>query len=99
MSGVAKLLNNATSTIGGDIFGDWHTWFGGPGDFIAWGDFGGGNVSLELSPDNGTTVIKVCGCSLSETGLVRFNLNHGLKVRAILDSAVGTPSGVYAEVF
>lgn len=34
-------------------------WRGGIGSVAAWGNFGGGTVSLQMSPDNGTTWINV----------------------------------------
>jgi hypothetical protein len=34
-------------------------WSSGRGTFTAWGDFGGGTATLQMSPDNGTTWINV----------------------------------------
>lgn len=30
-------------------------WYGGVGTVMVWGTFGGGTVTLQMSPDNGTT--------------------------------------------
>lgn len=34
-------------------------WYGGAGTFSAYGNFGGGTATLQMSPDNGTTWINV----------------------------------------
>ena len=36
-----------------------HAWYGGRGNVTAWGNFGGGTLTLEMSPDMGTTWINV----------------------------------------
>ena len=46
------LLDNVDTNTVGSLF----TWNGGPGQIFVKGDnFGGGNVIIELSDDNGTT--------------------------------------------
>jgi hypothetical protein len=35
------------------------SWHGGRGIATAWGNFGGGTATLQMSPDNGTTWINV----------------------------------------
>jgi hypothetical protein len=42
--------NGATDSI---------SWYGGPSTVAAWGNFGGGTVTLQMSPDNGVTWIDV----------------------------------------
>ena len=34
-------------------------WYGGRGSALAWGDFGGGTATLQMSPDAGATWINV----------------------------------------
>jgi hypothetical protein len=36
-----------------------YAWHGGRGSVVAWGDFGGGTLTLQMSPDMGTTWINV----------------------------------------
>ncbi|MGY4469361.1 hypothetical protein ACVWWK_005070 [Bradyrhizobium sp. LB9.1b] len=63
-------------------------WSGGHGSIAVWGNFGGGTVTLQMSPDSGTTWINVDrggdsfvtftapGTACFELGLclLRFNL-------------------------
>ena len=99
MSGTTKLLTNAGAASGVDITGDFKTWFGGPGDFVVWGNFGGGTIHLELTPNNGVNIICITGTQLNVNGVIRFNLNHGFRIRAVLEDTTSTSSGVFAEVF
>lgn len=99
MSGVVKLLTNAGSSSGVDITGQFVPWFGGPGDFVVWGDLGGGTIHLDLTPNDGDNVICITGSQLNVNGVIRFNLNHGFKIRAVLEGTTATSSGVFAEVF
>lgn len=99
MTGVVKLLTNRGSASGVDIVGDFTTWFGGPGDFIVWGDFGGGTIELQLTPNDGGIVIPISGTQFTANGVARFSLNHGIKIRAVLTGTSSTSSGVFAEVF
>ena len=84
-----------------DFTGDFQTWFGGPGDFIVWkdkdtGDFGGGFVELQMTPNNGDNII--CIDQLNVTGVIKFNLNHGIKLRAVLADTTSPSSGVFAVI-
>lgn len=99
MTGVIKLFTNVGDAAGDDITGEFQTWFGGPGDFIVYGNFGGGTIQLELTPNNGVITICITGTKLRHKGVVRFNLNHGFKIRAILRNTTSASSGIFAEVF
>ena len=101
MSGVLVLLDNAGDSAGEDITGEWMTWNGGPGDFWVWGDLGGGQVDLHAALDESAPVI-VCGTTIEDTsdtsaGLVKFNLNHGTKIRAVVTLTTGVSSGIFAK--
>lgn len=65
-------------------------WPGGTGTFAAWGTFGGGTCTLQLSPDDGTTWIDVPGASLAANGAVNFSLGP-CRLRASLAGAT-TPN-------
>lgn len=67
-------------------------WNGGAGTFSAWGTWNGATVSLEWSPDGGTTWIAVGSAStFTENGLAKFSLGVG-HIRATLSNAGGTTS-------
>jgi len=102
MSGVLKLLANVGADTGVDVLGEFKFWSGGPGDFVVTfnngtGDFGGGVVELQLTPDDGANII--CMTELDLVGVVRFTLNHGFKIRAILVDTTAPSSGITAEIF
>lgn len=102
MSGLTVLLNNRGSISGVNITGDWTTWSGGPGDFWVWGDLGGGQVDLHAALDESAPVI-VCGTTIRETSdtsaaVVKFNFNHGTRIRAVVTLTTGTSSGIFAKV-
>ena len=102
MSGVLKLLTDVGGIAGVDIPGNFIFWSGGPGDFVVWadkdtGDFGGGAVELQVTPNEGNNII--CIDELTVSGIVRFTLNNGFKIRAVLADTTDPSSGVFAEVF
>ncbi len=99
MTGIVKLFTDVGAAAGIDITGEFRTWFGGPGDFIVYGNFGGGTIQLELTPNDGGIVICITGTKLRNKGVVRFHLNHGFKIRAILRNTTSASSGIFAEVF
>lgn len=98
MTGVIVLLDNAGEATGVPITGDFHTWFGGPGDMWVWGDFGNGTVHLEaaLEPDDFITC--VTGTEMTLQGVVKFNFNHGTMIRAVLSGTTAPSSGVFVKV-
>lgn len=87
-----RLLENVTT----DTIGDWFTVDGGSYSAVVWADnFGGGQVVLEASPDNGFTAIPLTDWS---NIVVAFTVNNvrgldyiggGLKVRAVLSGSAG----------
>lgn len=99
MSGVFKLLTNVGDVAGQDIIGEWIHWDGGPGNFIVWGDLGGGKAQMEISPDAGTTAICSPGTLLNTIGIVDFNLRPGFQIRATLKNTTSASSGVNVKVY
>ncbi len=102
MSGVTDLLTNAGAGSGIDITGEWQTWFGGPGDFWAWGDLGGGTIYLEAALLE-SAPLSVCGTSITtitptSSAVTKFYFNHGTRIRAVVTGTTSTSSGIYARV-
>lgn len=102
MSGLSVLLNNVGADTGVDITGDWVTWNGGPGDFWAWGDLGGGTIRMEAALLESAPVT-ICGMSLTDittviSGVIRFDFNHGTRIRAVVSGTTSPSSGIYAKV-
>ena len=92
MAGVDVLLNNVGATAGVDIIGEWTTWLGGPGQFWVWGNLGGGEVHLEAALDI-SAVCCIEGTFISDAtmtvaSLTTFNLNHGTRIRAVLNKTL-----------
>lgn len=59
---------------------------GGTPDFyqvLASGDFGGGTLTIHLSPDGGTTYYST-GLSLTAAGLLTVNVKDGDKIKLVL---------------
>jgi len=77
---------------------------GGNKTVAIWGtDFGGGTVTLEGSPDSGTTwiTLTIGGASATFTAnAIRMvdRLGQGMQVRATLTGSSGA-SGVYAKMY
>ena len=102
MTGLSELLTNAGAGAGVDITGDWKTWNGGPGDFWVWGDLSGGQVNLHACLDENAPLV-VCSTTIRSTSptssaVVKFDFNHGTKIRAVVTGTTGTSSGIYAKV-
>ncbi len=102
MSGLNELLTNAGAGSGVDIEGDWQTWDGGPGDFWVWGDLGGGQIDLHAALDEDAPLI-VCDTDITtatptRSAVVKFNFNHGTRIRAVVTLTTGVSSGIYAKV-
>lgn len=95
-----KLLTNVGAASGVDITGDFQTWNGGPGDFTiraeGAGSLGGGVVELQATANDGNNVI--CIAELDVEGVLRFNLNHGWRLRGVLAETTSESSGVFAEI-
>jgi len=68
-------------------------WLGGTGVFTAWGTWNGATVTLNYSPDGGTTWI-ACGTftTLTANGGGLFNLPAGVQLQAAISGAGGSTS-------
>jgi len=102
MSGLSELLINVGASAAVDITGEWKTWEGGPGDFWVWGNLGGGQVDLHACLDEAVHLI-VCSTTISavtttSSAVVKFNFNHGTRIRAVVTGTTGASSGIYAKV-
>jgi hypothetical protein len=102
VSGLTNLLTNVGADLGVDIVGEWFTWDGGPGDLWVWGNLGGGVVVIQATIDE-SVPCEICGTRVSNTSttssaVVRFDLNHGTRIRAILKNTILVSTGVYARV-
>lgn len=94
------LLNGVTEDINGTgIAAD-----GSKHSFAIWStDFGGGSVSLQASPDGGTTWITLiiggaaATYSANTVGVIDY-LGPGMLIRAILASST-SPDAVYTRLF
>lgn len=80
------------SSVSTDSSGDAAMLTGGVHTFAAWGTWDGATVTLEYSPDGGTTWIAVgSDTTLTANGVANFQLAAGMYVRATV-SSVGTTS-------
>lgn len=102
MAGIINLLTNAGNSAGQNIISEWHTWYGGAGQLWVSGDIGGGTVHLEATLDEvavncveGTFIVEA---STAIASIVTFNLNHGTKIRAVLEETTSDSSGVNVRV-
>lgn len=80
-----KLFNAQTANGSSQVFpsaGDYIT-------LIAQGVFGGATITVELSPDGGTTWVATSAV-LTATGVQNFIGGEGLKFRLTLSGATGT---------
>lgn len=86
--------------IDADASGDAIGWNGGEGTLVVWATaFGGGTVTLELSPDEGTTWIAVgTETTLTANGAAGFKLAAGVQIRATLSGSAAADA-VRARVF
>lgn len=75
-------------------------WDGGRGVFMAWGTWGGGTLTLQMSPDDGTTWVNVdrtgdTFCTLTANGQGGFELPKcQLRVTLAGSTAASINSGV-----
>jgi len=97
---VNNLLNNAGVT------GEWVEWPGGYGTFVAFSaNFEGATVSLQMTPDDGTTIVAVgddfdqTAIAHSANGYSNFKLGPGVKIRALVASAGSPTPSLNARVF
>lgn len=88
-----------------DTVGDAVAVDGGEHTVVVWGaNFGGGTVTIELSPDDGTTWITLQDWSLTNVDFTANEarmigaLGQGLKLRAVLSGSAGA-SDVSAKIF
>ena len=100
--GTLDLLRDAGADTGVNITGEWMLWPGGPGDFWAWGNLGGGRCYLEAALLE-TAFLEVCGTSITNvttvvSAVTKFNFNHGTRIRAIVTGTTSPSSGVFAIV-
>lgn len=66
-------------------------WFGGTGQMIITGTFDSSTVSLQVSPDDGTTWITVSGSSVTAADCKNFDLNS-CDIRLAITAAGGSTS-------
>ena len=59
--------------------------------FIASGTFGGATLTVEISPDGGTTWVST-GSTLTAAGVVELAYGEGTSLRVTLSGATGTTS-------
>jgi hypothetical protein len=59
--------------------------------FVAAGTFGGATLTVEVSPDSGTTWVST-GTTLTAAGAVEVTYGEGLLLRVTLSGATGTTS-------
>lgn len=93
------ILKNASADALAGITSDSYPWYGGQGDLYVWGNFGGGVIYLEHTPDNGATWFLYDYSYIFEPTMIRFNLIHGTHIRIRLANNQQAASGIYARVF
>jgi hypothetical protein len=59
---------------------------------VAWGTWDGATVSLELSPDGGTTWIAITGASFTDDGAANIDTQAGLTYRGAVSGAGASTS-------
>lgn len=96
---VQNIISNASAEPLAGITSETFPWYGGQGDLYVWGDFGGGVMYIEHSPDNGTTWFAYSLTYIFEPTMIRFNLTHGTHMRVVLKNNQQAASGIYARVF
>jgi len=92
-----KLFTDQTANANGTTL----NWPGGSkaATFVGYGTWDTATLTLEMSPDGGTTWIPVTGMSLTADGHLDIPpLGSGVKIRAVLAS-VGASTSVSARIF
>ena len=67
-----------------------HTGQGGLRTVVAWGTFGGGTLTLQMSPDGGTTWLSLgADVEFTADGVANVQLGAGIPLRANLAGSTG----------
>ena len=62
---------------------------GGTRSIFAYGTFGGGTCTLEMSPDDGTTWIQHVDLTFTTNSVVNFLIANGISIRGNLSGSAG----------
>jgi len=83
---ITTLLENASSTPSTNIF------WGGQGTLYVWGTWDGATVTLQASPDNGTTWIDLEDATFTQNTVTNITLHTMNQIRASISGAGGSTS-------